>query len=780
MFKKIVPLAIIIVVVGLVFRNFFFRGMLPIPGDLLIGAYYPWLDYNWGFSTGVPVKNPLPSDIISMLYPWRILGMEILKSGHFPLWDSTILLGTPLLANFQAALLNPFNILFLFLPSPFAWSIQVVLQPILIFITTFLFLRNLGLHRIAAIFGGISFAFSGFAIVWMEYNTIDFALAYFPLALLLIDKIIQKGKTYYIFLLGLVIAIQSFSGYPQICIYTAIFSIIYFVFRLNYRHSQIFLKSLLFIIGISSGIAFAAVQLLPSLELLQLSIREIDKTAVNAGVQFLPLTHLITLFIPDFFGNPVTANHWLGSFDNFAFSLPAVTVFFALLALTTKVIFRKENVIFIIFVVVSLGLAINNPFSQAVSNSSFLGLKSAVAARVLFVFDFALAVFAAFSLNELIIKKEFKRLPIFIALFIIFTVFSLAIGILKLTDWSHGSVAIRNSILPISMIILSVSALIIVRIWKLYVVIMLGILLFNITFSTDKYLSFIPPNLFYPQTEAIRDLRINLQGHRFDREKGEIFTSNTWVPFGLKSASGQNAIYPLSVSKYLSLVNGYYPNLLFRFVDVTGIESSLYDTLDIKYLTVLKRKNGIGPDISGEPMPQFITSKFKEYKEIGTVKILENSSNLGVAWFSKNTICVSAEQETARVLKDPSFNSHNMTVVNCSENNLSENLGIGRADILVEIPNYRKFETKTPQGNYLTISQALYPGWDAFIDGQKVQLFSANLALMSVFVPQGEHILELKYNPQSFTNGVKISLFSLLGWSILLLGSWIYRRYNKK
>src|SRR5437867_1000447 len=128
--RKFWPLLIFILVDLLIFKNFFFKNMLPIPGDLLLGAYYPWYDNKWGYPVHVPVKNPLPSDVISIIYPWREVGVSILKTGKLPLWDPTIMLGVPLLANFQSALLNPLNVLYFILSFPYAWSVQVVLQPI--------------------------------------------------------------------------------------------------------------------------------------------------------------------------------------------------------------------------------------------------------------------------------------------------------------------------------------------------------------------------------------------------------------------------------------------------------------------------------------------------------------------------------------------------------------------------------------------------------------------------------------------------------------------------
>jgi hypothetical protein len=53
------------------FWQFFLKGLIPIPGDLVIGAYYPWLNQKWGYSVGVPVKNPGDPDIVSNFYPFK-------------------------------------------------------------------------------------------------------------------------------------------------------------------------------------------------------------------------------------------------------------------------------------------------------------------------------------------------------------------------------------------------------------------------------------------------------------------------------------------------------------------------------------------------------------------------------------------------------------------------------------------------------------------------------------------------------------------------------------
>lgn len=780
MLKKLFPFVLIIFVIFLVFRNFFLKGLVPIPGDLLIGAYYPWLDYNWGFITGVPVKNPLPSDVISIIYPSRILGMEIIKKGFLPLWDPTILLGTPLLANFQAAILNPLNVLFLILSSPLAWTIEVVSQPFLVALATFLYLRNLGLKKLSSVFGGLAFAFSGFSIVWMEYNTIGFTLACFPFMLFLVDKIFSQKRIIHVFLLGVILALQLFSGYPQISIYTLMFLTVYALYRCWQKQRFDLLALSLIFLGVVSGVLFAAIQLLPSYELLQLSIRSIDETAANAGIQFLPFTHLVTLLAQDFFGNPVTKNYWFtGSYDNFAFYLAPIIVFLIILSILKRSIFKRENLIFIFLALLSLILATDNYLARWFVQSNIPGLSSAVAVRALFVFDFALVVLSSKMFEDLISDIKLKGRTVLSAAFIYTSIILLALAVVKSITEGGFSIALRNSTIPLMTVVIGALSICFVRHKKYLPLIVLGLLIFNIVVSTDKYFSFISPSLLYPDTEVTKALKNVIGSHRFDREEKEIFPSNTWTPLGLKAVSGQDALYSREVSKYLSLVNGYYPHLIFRFVDVTGIESPLYDTLDIQYLTVLKRGEKYEPNLLGKPNPKFVNSKFQEFQSIKTVKILRNTQNLGFAWFSKNTICASSESETVKILQDVNFNTREKTVIKCSLDISQKDREPGLAELLEERPNYQKIKVTTPEENYLTVSEALYPGWEAFVDGQQTQIFPANLALMSVLIPKGDHVLELKYTPQSFNNGMRISLFSLLGWFLFLLGSKAWRRYNK-
>lgn len=61
------PIILIVLLVFAFFWKFFVKGLIPIPADITVGMYFPWLDYKWGYVVGVPVKNSLITLFILVL-----------------------------------------------------------------------------------------------------------------------------------------------------------------------------------------------------------------------------------------------------------------------------------------------------------------------------------------------------------------------------------------------------------------------------------------------------------------------------------------------------------------------------------------------------------------------------------------------------------------------------------------------------------------------------------------------------------------------------------------
>ena len=82
-------------------------------------------------------------------------------------------------------------------------------------------------------------------------------------------------------------------------------------------------------------------------------------------------------------------------------------------------------------------------------------------------------------------------------------------------------------------------------------------------------------------------------------------------------------------------------------------------------------------------------------------------------------------------------------------------------------PNYLKYTSSSSKDGIVIFSEIYYDkGWNAYIDGNLSPYFRANYVLRGMQIPSGEHVVEFKFEPQSYYLSENISLASS---TILLL-----------
>ena len=233
-------LRIFLLLPAIFFWRTFFYGLLPVPADALVGLYHPFRDYYAAnYPNGVPFKNYILTDPVLQQYPWKWLAMDGWKKGLIPLENPYNFSGTPLLANIQAGAFYPLNILFIFINDfPLAWSVFIIIQPIMASLFMFLWLRGNGIKQMAAVFGGFVWAFSSFNLVWLEWGNIGHAGLWLPLALLAVDKLqkimSRKQKTIkWQAILQIALASSFFAGHFQITFYLLAAVGLYWFIRLG-------------------------------------------------------------------------------------------------------------------------------------------------------------------------------------------------------------------------------------------------------------------------------------------------------------------------------------------------------------------------------------------------------------------------------------------------------------------------------------------------------------------------------------------------------------------
>ena len=161
----------------------------------------------------------------------------------------------------------------------------------------------------------------------------------------------------------------------------------------------------------------------------------------------------------------------------------------------------------------------------------------------------------------------------------------------------------------------------------------------------------------------------------------------------------------------------------------------------------------------------------------GDVKIYENSTALPRAFFVADAMAASNDDMAVQLMRDSEFNPR-QTVV-WSDAASYQRTGLmaeATSQIITYAPEQVVIDVNTSQAGYLVLTDAYYPGWTATIDGQPAEIERADIMFRAVKVPAGQHRVEMRYQPLSFTLGAVISL----GTGVLLIAGWfIARRRNR-
>lgn len=607
--KKFFPLFIFILITFVFFWQFFSKGLLPLPADTIVGLYHPWRDYyEKEYPRGVPFKNFLITDPVRQQYVWRKIAIEQMKQIQLPIWNPYNFSGTPLLANFQSAVFYPGNLLFFLLPFNFAWTILVILQPLLTGLFLYFYLRNLKIDPLASLTGGLSWAFGGFNIAWLEWNTIGHVALWLPLILLSIDKILVEKRSRWSLVFLLSLCSSFFAGHLQIFFYVALFSFIYFFFRwFQYGKSLKVLLLTTFYLLLATLIT--SVQWVSTLQFILNSYRNFDLPSWQASSWFLPWQNLVQFLAPDFFGNPATLNYWgqwnYGEFVGYIGILPLLIALFA-------VFWRRDRKTWfaILAVIISLAFMLPTPLAKLPYQLNIPFLSTLQPTRLMVIVDFCLAILSALGIDWLVkhlndsnhLSKIYKT---FLSLGLVFG--GLWFIILNESKWfainsTNLSVAQRNLILPTVLFLLSVLILILLYLSRqkrfsttIIYIIVVGLVGFDLLRFGWKFTPFSPVKYLFPKTKVIEFLQNQPKPFRIMTTDNKILPPNFSAYYGLEDVAGYD---PLYLKSYGDLMAAWYRNKpdftpfsFNRLLTPQDYSSPIADLLNVKYVLSLKDEN---------------------------------------------------------------------------------------------------------------------------------------------------------------------------------------------
>ena len=161
---------------------------------------------------------------------------------------------------------------------------------------------------------------------------------------------------------------------------------------------------------------------------------------------------------------------------------------------------------------------------------------------------------------------------------------------------------------------------------------------------------------------------------------------------------------------------------------------------------------------------------------------VENPYAYGNAWFVDKVQYVNNANEEIDALND--IRPTETAVVDVRFKEQLKGVTEGYKDSLSTIrltdyePNRLVYKVSTPKDGVVVFSEVYYPGWQATIDGQPVDIARADYILRAMNVPAGEHTIEMWFNPQSIhvTESIAYVALALLLVGVMIL---VWTKRNK-
>lgn len=172
---------------------------------------------------------------------------------------------------------------------------------------------------------------------------------------------------------------------------------------------------------------------------------------------------------------------------------------------------------------------------------------------------------------------------------------------------------------------------------------------------------------------------------------------------------------------------------------------------------------------------KYLIQTDKEGKEFP----IANPEANGNAWFVNQIQLVSTADEEMKALDK--LDSKKVAVINSKEFKFRKTAFVkdSLASITLDLyqPNHLKYTSTNTSDGLAVFSEMYYNnGWNAYVDGNKVEHLRANYVLRALPIPAGKHTIEFKFEPKVVKTGSTIALLSSIGMVLLLVAGIYFER----
>ena len=730
-------------------------------------------------------KGFLWNDFLEQNFVYRLFSAVWLKKGIIPFWNPYVFSGMPFFADIQAALLYPVNLILTFFASkewlsPILVEYQIILHIAMAGSFMYLLAKEFGATKSGSFLAGITFMLCGFFTTHIFHSNLIYAASWFPLVVFLFKRTIDRISLLYMSSTAIVLAIVFFCGYPQLMVHMYYWLGAYYIYGLitrivNKTKTALEIKRfLLFLSLVILSVGISAVQLLPTQELAQNSVRpKLEfKESCEGSFRFY---RFITLLVPNYFGKPQKGIYWGISekdvnagahyYWETAIYTGTVTLFLAFIACF---FIRTPIVIFLLIMsIISFLLSMGDSFFLYKLFFNYLPGFNAfrIPARFAFLFSFSVALLGALGLSwfqKECLKVSNNKKQIIEKIFLILAVFAVIWGLAYLfgafkngiSDFIIKSERFGNNFREISfyvdkhiypdvvknvwifvMFFICLSVLFIARLRakisaKIFTLFLVSITLLDFfVFGYGYAAGNIDPRLIYYKTELVKQLQKlgESEFFRINSRSSNPSTDDLGGPYMI-FRKNQGSVHNLF------LMEGYNPLRLKR--QLVNRKDKTLDILNVKYKIYVDENN---QRMSLIPHPTY----FPRCRMVYNYIVEKNENDILNKMYSPEfdharTIIL---EEKPQIDIQPSNDSieNNCKIISYSLNKID-------------------IEVKTQKNGLLVLSEIYFPSWKAMVDNKPVPLYRADYALRAIPVSEGYHKVSCFFSKEVFMKGLYISL----------------------
>jgi len=754
-------------------------------------------------------SNELLFDSVYQFLPWRKFACDSLRRGELPLWNPYSACGTPFMATMQSAVLYPVNVALCALPFhriP-VWSAIVRLW--IAGFSTYVLMRAYALAVLPALVSAVAFMLCGFLVVWLEHPHVNVAV-WLPAMILFAERLVtadgRTARVRALALLALVTGVQLTGGHVETSVHVLLVVGVYYAIRWYQLGTANPSRLALPVVAIALGAALAAVQLMPFVEWLPLSAelgRRSSAALPVVDTSFLRhLAALPLLVFPNLYGNPT----WgiarpFAPVANYNETILYVGTATLLLAIVAVADVRRGGPVacWTLLAVASAGMALRLPVIDWLNRLPVLGL--AYPPRLRLVTAFGLCVLAGFGaalVGDRARTALFRRsaATVVIAGVLLAIVANVALPRMRDRIVSSGRAiaerqyaALPHPSRPLAYYHTEVDrladglvaafrpddvAMYAPVVWALAAALvvprlrtprarhaaLLAVVVADAVTFGRHYHPTVPVAEFYPPTPVTSRIAADGDLHRVTAV-GETMIPDVQMMYGLADVRGldfRTAWY----DRYLGLVRDRLRWIPYGVL-LDGASSPLLRVLNLAYVVTPRDAPAVdggsvvyqGRDVSlialARPQPR----SFMIYDAVSVADDAEAVRALEAAPDAVSArVVLSVPPGTSAAVPDNTTASPTHAV-----------------SLRAYAPSRATWHVATAEAGYLVSTDAYYPGWYAYVDGDRVPLLRANVAFRAVYVPAGEHDVSFRYEPAWLRYAVGVAVASaVLIVAMLLTG----------